>query len=106
LISEAKEKGWNVVLDRKEFDAYAKDTGSVRRSRISARENGSAHLPSLGLFADSHLDYNIDRDATQQPSLAEMAIGAMNALDADDKPFFLMVSPLLLFLGLARRSGS
>lgn len=106
LISEAKEKGLNVVLDREEFDVYAKDTGSVRRSRISARENGIAHLPSLGLFADSHLDYNIDRDATQQPSLAEMAIGAMNALDADDKPFFLMVSPLLLFLGLAKRKGS
>jgi alkaline phosphatase len=92
LIAEAKEKGWNVVLNREEFDAYAKDTGSVKRSRIT-RENHASHLPSLGLFAGSHLDYEIDRDAAEQPSLAELAVGALNALDADDKPFFLMVSP-------------
>lgn len=91
LIAEAKEKGWNVVLNRGEFDAYTKNTGSVKRSRIS-RNNHSAHLPSLGLFADSHLDYEIDRDSSEQPSLAEMAVGALNALDADDQPFFLMVS--------------
>jgi alkaline phosphatase len=89
LVQEAKEKGWNVVLNRKEFDAYGKD-GKVKRSRISTTENGS-QLPSLGLFADSHLDYEIDRDESEQPSLAEMAIGALSALDADDEPFFLMV---------------
>lgn len=91
LVAEAKEKGWNVVLSKEEFDAYGKD-GKARRSRISvsARENGS-HLPSLGLFADSHLDYDIDRDESEQPSLSEMAVGALNALDADDEPFFLMV---------------
>jgi alkaline phosphatase len=89
LIQEAKEKGWNVVLNREEFDAYGKD-GKAKRSRISPRENWS-QLPSLGLFADSHLDYEIDRDEGEQPSLAEMAVGALNALDADDEPFFLMV---------------
>ena len=91
LVEEAKEKGWKVALTRDEFDAYAKDSGSVRRSRIAGRDNWS-HLPSLGLFAGSHLDYEIDRDATEQPSLAEMTVGALNALDSDDKPFFLMVS--------------
>ena len=89
LVQEAKEKGWNVVLNRKEFDAYGKD-GKVKRSRIGVRENW-AQLPSLGLFADSHLDYEIDRDESEQPSLAEMAIGALSALDANDEPFFLMV---------------
>lgn len=92
LIEEAKEKGWNVALTREEFDAYTKDSGAVRRSRIAGRDNWS-HLPSLGLFAGSHLDYELDRDAAEQPSLAEMTIGALNALDSDDKPFFLMVSP-------------
>jgi alkaline phosphatase len=89
LVKEAKEKGWNVVLNKEEFDAYGKD-GKVKRSRIGVRENWT-QLPSLGLFADSHLDYEIDRDESEQPSLAEMAIGALSALDADDEPFFLMV---------------
>jgi alkaline phosphatase len=89
LVKEAKEKGWNVVLNKEEFDAYGKD-GKTKKSRIGVRENW-AQLPSLGLFADSHLDYEIDRDAGEQPSLAEMAIGALSALDADDEPFFLMV---------------
>ena len=89
LVQEAKDKGWNVVLNKEEFDAYGKD-GKAKRSRISTRENW-ARLPSLGLFADSHLDYEIDRDESEQPSLAEMAVGALNALDADDEPFFLMV---------------
>lgn len=91
LVEEAKANGWQVALNREEFDAYTKDAGAVRRSRISGRDNWS-HLPSLGLFGDSHLDYDIDRDASEQPSLAEMAVGALNALDSDDKPFFLMVS--------------
>jgi alkaline phosphatase len=89
LVQEAKEKGWNVVLNKEEFDAYGKD-GKAKKSRIGARENWS-QLPSLGVFADSHLDYEIDRDESEQPSLAEMAIGALSALDADDEPFFLMV---------------
>ena len=92
LIGEAKEAGWQVVLDRPEFNAYTKHSAGVARSRISGRDNWS-HLPSLGLFANSHLDYEIDRDEDEQPSLAEMAVGALNALDADDKPFFLMVCP-------------
>lgn len=91
LVEEAKEKGWQVALSREEFDAYTKYSGAVKRSRISGRDNWS-HLPSLGLFANSHLDYDIDRDASEQPALAELAVGALNALDADDKPFFLMVS--------------
>jgi len=89
LVQEAKDNGWNVVLNKEEFDAYGKD-GKAKRSRVSTREN-RAQLPSVGLFADSHLDYEIDRDENEQPSLAEMAIGALDALDADDEPFFLMV---------------
>jgi alkaline phosphatase len=89
LVAEAKANGWNVVLSKDEFDAYGKD-GKARRSRISGRNNGG-HLPSLGLFADSHLNYEIDRVESEQPSLAEMAVGALNALDHDNKPFFLMV---------------
>lgn len=90
LIAEAKEAGWHVALDRAEFDAYTKHSAGVARSRIAGRDNWS-HLPSLGLFSSSHMDYEIDRDASEQPSLAEMAVGALNALDAEDKPFFLMV---------------
>jgi alkaline phosphatase len=99
LVAEAKEKGWNVVLNKQDFEAYGKD-GTAKRSRISARENWGSQLPSLGLFADSHLDYEIDRVENEQPSLAEMTVGALDALDADDKPFFLMVCHLLPYLYL------
>jgi alkaline phosphatase len=101
LVAEAKEKGWNVVLSKEELEAYKKD-GHVKKSRISRRENWGSHLPSLGLFADSHLDYEIDRVAEEQPSLAEMTVGALDALDADDKPFFLMVCHAIYIISKRR----
>ena len=48
-------------------------------------------LPALGLFASSHLDYEIDRDSTEEPSLAEMTATAIDLLSSAGQPFFLMV---------------
>ena len=51
-------------------------------------------LPVVGLFAYSHIDYEIDRRRAQppaQPSLSEMAGKALQMLEGRDKPFFLMI---------------
>ncbi|XP_050414004.1 alkaline phosphatase isoform X1 [Patella vulgata] len=49
----------------------------------------------LGLFADSHMDYSIDRqisnNSNDQPSLAEMTKVAIEILKKSSKGFFLLV---------------
>ncbi|CEH17480.1 alkaline phosphatase [Ceraceosorus bombacis] len=81
LIGEATSAGWSYLSTRAEFDAL---------------NNGSdVQLPSLGLFTSSHMSYEIDRLAqnstVQEPSLAQMAITALNALKKQDEPFFIMI---------------
>ena len=45
----------------------------------------------LGLFADGHMSYEIDRDSTRQPSLAAMTRTSLDRLADDPDGFFLMV---------------
>ena len=51
--------------------------------------------PLLGLFAESHMNYEVDRDPAAQPSLAEMTTKALDLLagnsDARENGFFLLV---------------
>ena len=47
--------------------------------------------PVLGLFNKSHMEYNLDADRTQEPSLAEMATFAVRKLQAQNKGYVLMV---------------
>lgn len=47
--------------------------------------------PVLGLFTDSHMAYEIDRDPAAEPSIAEMTAKAIDLLDDDPDGFFLMV---------------
>ncbi|HET6566764.1 MAG TPA: alkaline phosphatase, partial [Rhodothermales bacterium] len=72
LIEEARTKGYQVVRDK---DAFM----------------GSLRAPVLGLFADAAMGFDIDRDTTQLPSLAQMAKRAIDLLDDDPDGFFLMV---------------
>ena len=72
LFEEARAKGYQVVLSREAFD-------------------GTLRTPVLGLFADGQMDYDIDRDPAEQPSLAEMTARAIDLLKADEDGFFLMV---------------
>ena len=77
LLKEARKTGWHLALDRKAFDNF---------------KNGSnVEIPSLGLFANSHMAYEIDRNPKEQPSLKEMTLSALNALKKEEKPFFMMV---------------
>ena len=48
----------------------------------------------IGLFANQHLDYEVDRiqqNPKTQPSLSEMTAKALELLQAADEPFFLLV---------------
>lgn len=77
LVAEAQKAGWDVVFNKTQFDKY---------------QGGKAvKLPSLGLFTKSHMSYEIDRNSTVEPSLTEMAIGALTALKQAGKPFFIMI---------------
>lgn len=45
----------------------------------------------LGLFESSHCEYNLERDKTTEPSLAEMTEAAIRVLDQGNNGFFLFV---------------
>ena len=70
LLAELQARGVVVATDPADFDAIAA-------------------TPVLALFAPNHLDYEVDR--TDQPSLAEMTMKALDLLDDAEHGFFLMV---------------
>lgn len=79
LIQELVAKGYTFAADKAAFDALTADSTRV-----------------VGIFsATSHLSYELDRDATKQPSLAEMTGKAIATLQnvgkKSGKGFFLMV---------------
>jgi len=55
----------------------------------------SDRLPILALFSPDHMDYEIDRNSSEQPSLAEMSKKALDILsdpgDGKQTGFFLMI---------------
>jgi alkaline phosphatase len=57
----------------------------------AAALSGPLRSPVLGLFADSHMDYELDRDGAREPSLADMTARALELLSDDLDGFVLMV---------------
>ena len=73
LVAEMKAKGYSYVTDR---------SGLL----------GSTASRLLGLFTKGHMNFDLDRDAAAEPSLAEMTTAAMDVLAATKKNgYFLMV---------------
>lgn len=72
LLEEAEAAGYSVVRDA---DALAAVTAT----------------PVLGLFDPSHVDYEIDRDEGDEPSLAEMTRKALELLSGGPDGFFIMI---------------
>jgi alkaline phosphatase len=72
LINSAKNLGYEYVESRKELNKINK--GNI-----------------LGLFNDGHMNYEIDRDKSNEPSIAEMTTKAVKLLNQNKKGFFLMV---------------
>jgi alkaline phosphatase len=73
LVDEAAQQGYHIVQSASALEEAPKD-GTL-----------------LGLFADSHMAYEIDRAQTQQPSLATMTGHALDRLSGSEDGFFLMV---------------
>jgi alkaline phosphatase len=63
MLAKARSKHYTLVLSKEEL---------TRGNNLS--------LPLIGLFASSHLAYEIDRNRTSQPSLAEMTNAALQLL--------------------------
>ena len=76
LFAEARAAGTIVATSRADFDAL----GAV-----------PAGQPVLAVLAPDHLAYDLDRAATDEPSLAEMTTLALERLQGDPDGFFLMV---------------
>ncbi|WP_341676563.1 alkaline phosphatase [Niveibacterium sp. SC-1] len=75
LVAEFKTAKYGYASNKAEFDALPVD--------------GSTKI--AGLFTKSHMAYDLDRDSSKEPSLAEMTAKAIDALAARKKGFFLMV---------------
>jgi alkaline phosphatase len=73
LLKEATQDGYHIVQS------------------ASALEQAPADSALLGLFADSHMAYEIDRAQTSQPSLAMMTRHALDRLAGNEDGFFLMI---------------
>ncbi|MFM9922182.1 alkaline phosphatase [Variovorax sp. H27-G14] len=75
LIAELKTAKYSYAANKSEFDKLPVD--------------GTTKI--AGLFTKSHMAYDLDRDASKEPSLAEMTGKAIDVLAARKKGFFLMV---------------
>ena len=73
LVARATEAGAQMAFDSETFSA------------IDTSQGG----PILGLFEDSHMQYEYDRSG--EPSLAEMTAAAIEALSGNEEGFFLSV---------------
>jgi alkaline phosphatase len=75
VVALAEDLGYTFFRDRKTFDS------------------APLKLPYIGLFTEDHMSYEIDRNATQEPSLSEMAIKGLNDLNAASgkQGFFVLV---------------
>ena len=74
LLEELKKANYTVTTDRAGFDQLPTDGRKV-----------------VGLFTQSDMNYDLDRDPTKEPSIAEMTSKAIDVLAAQKKGFFLMV---------------
>ncbi|KAF9321950.1 hypothetical protein BG003_009268 [Podila horticola] len=92
LIKESQEKhGWkNVLLNRRQFDEKI----------VGGKVLG---LPTMGLFHLGHMNFEIDRQPSEEPALHEMAQAALDSLKEHstkaDKGFFLMIEGSRIDMG-------
>jgi alkaline phosphatase len=84
LITWATENGTSYASSKSDLDKYTQQDGKVP-------------LPFLGLFAPSHMAFELDRHTTTEPSLLEMSQVAIRTLhDAtsssdSEKGYFIMI---------------
>ena len=66
LVAQAQKQGWHYVGDRAQFDGLA--------------GGHNVSLPLLGLLADEDIPYDLDRNASEYPSLLEQTQVALTLL--------------------------
>ncbi len=76
LVNELKDQGYTYASNASEF-------ASIQPSGPSQKV--------LALLGNSHLSYELDRDPSREPSLAEMSTKAVQILEQNPKGYFLMV---------------
>ncbi|MBU8894923.1 alkaline phosphatase [Corallococcus sp. M34] len=77
LVAELKARGYG----------YVTQAAQLQDLPLS----GEPKQKVLGLFTESHMSYELNRDPAREPSLAQMAVKAVQVLDQNPKGFFLMV---------------
>jgi alkaline phosphatase len=83
--------GGGVSLLPEESEAYLKENGySVYKNDLQAMRNDRNHK-MWALFADRDMDYDLDRNPGEQPSIEEMTRVAIEKLSENEQGFFLMV---------------
>jgi alkaline phosphatase len=75
LVAELKAKNYTIANTATAFNAV--DASKTERL--------------FGVFTSSHMSYELDRDASKEPSLTEMTLKAMDVLSKNSKGYFLMV---------------
>lgn len=64
----------------------------VEDKNALSQVTSQTQLPLLGLFSDSHMEFVRAKDETnQEPSIADMAVKAIDRLEAEENGYFLMV---------------
>ncbi|WP_025678574.1 alkaline phosphatase [Paenibacillus polymyxa] len=76
--------------DGQDIIAQIKDQGYDFVTTPEGLKNSTSNK-LWGSFSPEALAYNLDRDASKEPSLAEMTTKAIDVLSKNDKGFFLMV---------------
>jgi len=74
-----------------QINSWKAKTGNVYVDNIGALRTASKDQTILGLFTPSHMNYEADRDDTQEPSLAQMTEFAIEALKSRNTGYVLMV---------------
>ncbi|MDH6305096.1 alkaline phosphatase [Parabacteroides sp. PF5-5] len=83
--------GGGISFLPEESENYLKANGySVYKNDLNAMRNDSSDK-MWALFGDGAMDYDIDRDPAQQPSIEEMTRKAIEKLSMHEDGFFLMV---------------
>ncbi|XP_059614999.1 membrane-bound alkaline phosphatase-like [Phlebotomus argentipes] len=74
-----------MVQKKRRPSAYVSD----RKGLMGVDTNSTEYL--LGLFAPDHMDYNLEAQHEEQPSLAEMTVAAIEMLSKEKRGYFLFV---------------
>lgn len=88
-------KGSKRKDDRNIYNELAAKGYKVLNTVAELRSFDAAKTPGLdkviGIYANSHMTWDIDRNPAKEPSLAEMTAKAINILSENEKGFFVMI---------------